>query len=397
MKQFLVICLIVISAFTARADNIDTKEVERRINQLMQRPEMTGLAVAIVENGEVVFAKGFGLRDRSRRDKVDENTVFRWASLSKAVGATAAMQLAEEGMLELQMPISNYAPSLVMPGSEYETTLEDILSQRTGIAHNAYDRRIEAGQQAKFVRRALGGVDRLCEPGACHSYQNVAFDAAAEAIESATGLPYKAVISEQIFKPLGMDSATTTLAGLKQSRNWARPHNSRGMPVSDVKPTYYRVPAAAGVNSSVVDLAKWMQAQFGEETPLGAEVVQSTHTPRIATPYEDRKMRRYYGALTNASYGLGWRIYDFEGHRVVGHRGAVQGYRAHILFDPELKTGVAVLWNSSHYRPSGLALEVFDQVYDRPRRDWMRLAPRYNRYARGNVNQGPVYEGSGSR
>lgn len=392
MKKILAIFLSFLVSFSALADDIDTAEVEQRIEQLMLRPEMTGLAVAIVEDGEIIFAKGYGLKDRSRHEKVTEHTVFRWASLSKAIGATAAMQLADEGVLELQTPITDYAPSLDVPEAAFATTLEDVLSQRTGIEHNAYDKRIEAGQQAKFVRGALGDVDRLCEPGACHSYQNVAFDAAAEAIESATGLPYKAVISERIFKPLGMETASTTLAGLTQSRNWAKPHNSRGQLISSVKPTYYRVPAAAGVNSSVVDLAKWMQAQFDGETALGGTIVQSTRTPRIATPYEDRKMRRFYGALTKASYGLGWRIYDFDGRTVVGHRGAVQGYRAHVLFDPEARTGVAVLWNSSHYRPSGLALEIMDQVYGNAKRDWMRLAPRYNRYA-----SGPVYSGSGSR
>lgn len=372
----------------AEAGDINLVEIEKRIEALMLRPEMTGMAVAIIEDGEIVLTKGYGLKDRGNSGRVTENTVFRWASLSKAVAATAVMQLAEDGELELQKPIADYAPSIALPEARFEATLEDVLSQRTGLTHNAYDKRIEAGQGAKKVRGALHDVDRLCEPGMCHSYQNVAYDGAAEAIESVTGLPYKAVVAESIFMPLGMTSATTTLSGLEQSKDWAKPHNSRGQRISSVKPTYYRIPAAAGVNSSVADLAKWMQAQFDEESALTDFVLHATQTPRIATPYEDRKMRRFYGALQNARYSLGWRVYDLEGRTVIGHRGAVSGYRASILFDPAEKTGVAVLWNSSHYRPSGLALEVFDQVYDKPKRDWMRLGSRFNRYATRSTTSG---------
>lgn len=379
-------------ASVSYAGDVNLVEIDKRVQKLMQRPEMTGLAVAIVEDGEIVFSKGYGQKERGKSDRVTADTVFRWASLSKAVAATAVMQLAEQGELELQKPIKDYAPSIALPEARFEATLEDVLSQRTGIAHNAYDRRIEDGQPAKKVRGALHDVDRLCEPGMCHSYQNVAYDGASEAIESVTGVPYKAVVADSIFRPLGMTTASTTLSGLTQSKDWAKPHNSRGHPISKVKPTYYRLPAAAGVNSSITDLGKWMQAQFSEDSPLTDYVLHSTQTPRISTPHEDRKMRRFYGSLKNARYSLGWRVYDLEGNTVIGHRGAVSGYRAAILFDPTERTGVAVLWNSSHYRPSGLALEVFDQVYDKPKRDWMRLGPKYNRYARG-----PAGSGSGSR
>jgi len=98
---------------------------------------------------------------------------------------------------------------------------------------------------------------------------------------------------------------------------------------------------------------------------------------RITTPRESRNMRRHFKALTDSEYALGWRTYDFEGHEVVGHRGAVEGYRAAVLFDPELKSGVAMLWNSATGRPNGLQLEIFDQIYGLPKRDWMRLNQKW--------------------
>ena len=256
-------------------------------------------------------------------------------------------------------------------------TLEDVLSQRSGMIPNAYDKRIEDGQPAKKIRANLKTVRSVCAPGRCYSYQNVLYDSVAEMAETVTGLPYKAVVAERIFAPLGMKTASLTLEGLARSRSWAKPHNRRGAPYQRVKPTYYRVPAAAGVNSSITDLARWMQAQMAENSEVLSSGLQAElQTGRIDTPRENRNMRRHFHALKDSQYALGWRTYDFEGRRVIGHRGAVEGYRAAVLFDPEINAGVAMLWNSSTGRPNGLQLEIFDQIYGHPKRDWMRLSEK---------------------
>jgi len=252
----------------------------------------------------------------------------------------------------------------------------------------------------------------------------VAFDASAEIVETITGLPYKSVVKERIFDPLEMETASVTLEGLKRSKSWARPHGRSGKRINRVKENYYRVPAAAGVNSSVKDLAKWMIAQMppqidqaaGQDATIklagglasqpnektGAKtalqliaqaavtrqekdlykatlpkisqgILDAMHAPRVETPREQRYMRRKYMSLKNAQYGLGWRTYDYAGRRVIGHRGGVEGYRALVLFDPEKRSGIAMMWNSPHSRPIGLQLEFMDQLYGLPKRDWLRL------------------------
>ncbi|WP_371397061.1 serine hydrolase domain-containing protein [Fretibacter rubidus] len=354
---------------------IDLKAIDRRIAKLMQRDDMVGLSVAIIENGEIISAKGYGETIKGSRQMVTADTVFRWASVSKSVAAATAILLVKDDYFGLSSPVVAHAPSVKLPPSDHMITLEDLLSHRTGIVRNAYDVKIEDGRDPKVIRTSLQGLSHLCEPGTCHGYQNVLFDAVSEMTETATGIPYKAVVNERIFEPLGMSTASTTLEGLSRSKSWARPHNRRGAMISSVKPTYYRVPAAAGVNSSITDMAKWTLAQMdGGQGGLPADVANEIHTARVQTPRENRRMRRHYSALSDAHYALGWRSYNMEGHRVVGHRGAVEGYRSAVLFDPEHKTGIAMMWNSSSSRPVGLQLELFDQVHDRPRRDWMRLA-----------------------
>lgn len=363
------------AAVPAPASNIDLPEVERRIRALMNRSDMVGLSVAIVENGEMIFAKGYGETMAGTQQAVTQDTVFRWASLSKGVAAATALTLVNDGYFGLQSPITAFAPSVNVPDSSEIITLEDLLSHRTGLVRNAYDNKIEGGKGAKMIRASLDDLPNLCEPGTCHGYQNVLFDAVAEMTETATGLPYKAVVAERIFKPLHMDSASTTLEGLERSKSWARPHNRAGRMISHVKPTYYRVPAAAGVNSSIVDMARWMSAQMDDaDAGLPASIRDELQKIRVATPRENRRMRRYYHALSDAHYALGWRAYDYEGRRVIGHRGAVEGYRSTMLFDPASRSGVAMMWNTSSSRPNGLTLEVFDQIYGKPKRDWMRLS-----------------------
>ncbi len=362
--------------------SVDLKTIDNRIKALMLKKRMVGLSVGIVENGELTFAKGYGETLKGSGSRVTKDTVFRWASVSKGVAAATLMTLADEGQLSLDNPVEGFATSLILPKNKYKVTIADLLAHRVGIVRNAYDRRIEEGRDPDTIRASMQYLKPFCEPGTCHSYQNVIFDSASEIAESVTGLPYKAVVSERLFKPLNMNTASLTYEGLVRSKNWAKPHTRIGRPIRRVKPNYYRVPAAAGVNSSVVDLSKWMIAQMGMSNTLETEATLSKvardemQKPRINTPREARIMRRKYNKLQNPQYGLGWRIYDYGGHKVVGHRGGVEGYRALVLFDPEIKSGVAVMWNSSHSDPIGLQLEVMDQIYGHRKRDWMRLSQR---------------------
>lgn len=348
---------------------LDIGELDRRATLLMNQLEMTGMAMAVIEDGEMVFAKGYGERLRDSGQLVTEDTVFRWASVSKSVAAHTVLDLAAEEKLSLAAPAQELAPSLKLPPSEQPVTLRGLLSHRTGLIRNAYDNRIEAGRPAKASRRALENLPYQCPPETCHGYQNLAFDAASEAIEGVTRLPYKTVLQSRVFDPLDMTTASVTHEGLVRSKNWARPHDRYGEAIGKAKPHYYRVPASAGVNSSVKDLAKWLIAQM-DDTDTSAQMMQQ---PVVPTPREQAFLKRRFGALQNAHYGMGWRVYNYAGHKIIGHRGGVEGYRALALFDPEKKAGIAIMWNSPHTRPIGLQVEFLDQLYDQPRRDWLRL------------------------
>lgn len=360
------------------ADSVAFSRLDERLSRLAAQDNMVGLAVAVVEDGEIRFLKGYG-ETMSGGDPVTPNTVFRWASLSKGVAGDMVALLAERNKLSLYEPAGKYAATLKLPaGNEQKATISDLLSHRLGLFGHANDSKLEDDMDPRFLRRTLASLNAICPPGQCHAYQNVAYDAASEIVEKVTGKPYARAVRDDLFGPLGMASATMTRDGLMRSASWARPHRGgRNSKPLEVAEPYYRVPAAGGVNSSIKDLAIWMQAQMGSDpSVLSPNLLAQVQSPRAHTPGEMGRMRKFRERITKASYGLGWRIYDYAGHRVVAHRGGVSGYRSLIMFDPERRSGVVALWNSSTSQPGGVEFEVMDMIYRLPPRDWLGLDTR---------------------
>ena len=358
----------------AARHEVDYAQLDARLNRLMERPNMVGLAVGIVENGRITFLKGYGETLAGSGDPVTAETVFRWASVSKGVAGTMVAKLAEEGKVDLSAPVARYSKTLRLPDrAEHRASVSDLLSHRLGLYRNAYDNKLEEGLNPDLLRMQLAELNLICQPGTCWSYGNVAYDAASEIVHRSAGKPYGEVLKRRLFDPLGMTSASTSRDGLMRSASWARPH-SAGAREIELTDTYYKVPAAGGVNSNIKDLAVWMLAQMGQMPEvISPNVIQAIQSPMVKTPGERRRLRKFLERLGTAWYGYGWRSYEYAGHRIVGHRGGLNGYRSLILFDPEKKSGVVAMWNTSTSQPGGLEFEVMDMIYRLPFRDWLGL------------------------
>ncbi|MBK6708330.1 MAG: beta-lactamase family protein [Sphingomonadales bacterium] len=351
---------------------IDYPAIEQQLAELSLRAEMAGLAVAIVEDGRLSFVRTYGFSDQSTGAQVTPQTVFRWASVSKTATGALAASLVNDGAVDLDRPVASWGTTLRLPGgAESRVTLGQLLSQQTGLTKNAYDERLEEGQSPARIRADLAAAPLQCEPGTCHTYQNVAFDAASEILGDAANRPFAEAVVDRFFRPLGMRSAGYGMDGLTGAKDWARPHHNRE--VSEPKEAYWRVPAAAGVESNIVDFAKWMQAMMGESPKtISPAVLKLTHGPRVATA-------RLYGgdlkqALGDAHYGLGWRSFAYGGHHLEGHSGAVAGYRATMIFEPSTRTGVVAMWNSNWGFPFRIPFAVIDSYHNKQDSLWLDLS-----------------------
>jgi beta-lactamase class C len=357
----------------ARKD-IDYEAIDRRLQHLIEQRSMVGMSVGIVENGRITFLKGYGETQEGSGEPVTPETVFRWASVSKGVAGTMVAKLAEQGKVNLNGPVASYVPTLKLPAAaEYTATVGDMLSHRLGLYRNAYDNKLEEGQDTKLLRASLSQLNLICRPGTCWSYQNVAYDGASELVEGITHQSYERSVQQMLFNPIGMTGASISMRGLKSAKSWARPHDAARRPI-ELNDNYYRVPAAGGVNSNIKEMSLWMLAQMGEMPDvLSLGVLNTVHAPLVKTPGERGRLRKFLERLGQADYGYGWRSYDYAGHRIVGHRGGVAGYRSLILFDPRKKSGVVALWNSNTNQPGGLEFEIMDMLYGLEFRDWMEL------------------------
>jgi beta-lactamase class C len=351
---------------------IDYRALDRQLNALSMRPEMAGLAVAVVEEGQVRFVRTYGFVDRSTGAPVTPKTLFRWASVSKTVTGMMAATLANERRLNLELPLAHWQTSLRLPdGAETSLTLGQLLSHQTGLTKNAFDEKLEDGENPALLRSALAMAPLQCPPGTCHTYQNVAFDTASEILAQAAQEPFPEAVGERFFRPLGMDSAAYGMAAFTGSKDWARPHDDSK--VRPLREYYWRVPAAAGIESNIIDFARWMQAIMGERPDIMApSILKIAQAPRVTTP------KLYGGDLAKAiekpHYGLGLRSFIYDGRQLIGHSGAVDGYRATMIFDPATRTGVVAMWNSNWGVPFRIPFAVMDSYNKRIGKSWLDLS-----------------------
>lgn len=363
-------------AANALPADFNVAQFEALAHQLTLGERVPGMALAIVHNGRVLTAKGYGVTDVSAPQTIDSHTVFRLASLSKAFAGTLAGLLVNDGSLRWDSKVSDYVPNFRLsdPLATQRVTVADLLSHRVGLrAHNAFDRDIEGNADYYSVTQKLADAPMNCLPGQCYAYQNVAFSLLGDVVFAATGGFYEQAVEKRIFKPLGMNDASLGLAGIESSARWARPHvrSRNGWVALSPKPTYYRLAPAAGVNASISDMAQWLVAHTGHRPDvLPAPLLASLHAPLVATPGELRSGWRR-DRIYSASYALGWRVFDYAGHPVVFHAGAVQGYRGMVALLPERDLGIAILWNSDSSVPSGLLPTILDRAVNLPPQQWL--------------------------
>lgn len=360
----------------AVASNLDIARFEAIAEALVANGRIPGLAMAIVKDGRILSARGYGITDTRAPQPVDAHTVFRLASLSKSFAGTMTGILVNDGMLRWDSHLTDYVPSfrMSMPDAAQQVTVADILSHRMGLAHNAFDRDLEGNANYHDLTLRMANAPMTCAPGNCYAYQNVAFSLIGDIVFATTGQFYSEAVARRIFKPLGMNDASYGLEGIEASARWARPHvRGRGGWVSLApKPTYYRVAPAAGVNASISDMAQWLLAHTGHRPEvLPAPLLATLHAPVVATPSEIRGASWRRARLATAGYALGWRAYNYSGHQVVFHGGAVQGYRGAMALLPEQDLGVVILWNSESALPGGLLPTILDNALGMGGDQWL--------------------------
>ncbi|WCL53778.1 serine hydrolase domain-containing protein [Gimibacter soli] len=316
----------------------------------MRQTGAPGAAWVIVEGDRVAGMGTWGIKAQGSPDRVTENTVFRLASVSKTFAASLTTILVNEGRISLDAPVAGYVPAFQTKYASTKSalTLRDVLSHQTGYVHNAYDGMIEGGRTLDQILPYFGTLKPNCKPGTCYGYQNVLFSIVEPVVEKSTGNPYENLIRDRLFTPLGMNTASVGYEGYLQSPDKASPHvlvAKRTYRKTRVKETYYHFNPAAGVNASITDMSKWLSAQLGKRPDVLPDGSIGMMTKKEVRTLREMSKRRWRPYLTNAHYGLGWRIYDFGDDTLVYHFGAVEGFRALVAYSKSRNVGISILTN----------------------------------------------------
>lgn len=365
-------------ALAPAATRPDLAALDRAIAGARVDWNVPGLAVAIVKDGEVVLAKGYGVRELGKSGQVDEHTLFAIASNSKAFTAATLAILVDEKKLSWDDRVQAHLPwfELYDPWVSHEVRVRDLVSHRTGLGTFSGDLLWYGTSYSReeILRRA-----RFLEPTADfragYRYNNVMFVAAGEIVARVSGQSWDDVVKARIFEPLGMSETVTSTRALGGRDNVATPHGpTYGAPRPYPWYSWDGAAAAAGVISSASDMAKWLRLQLGRGTAGGRTLFSEAASRQMWTPHVsftvERQAQQRFPSTHFRGYGLGWNLSDYRGRLVVEHGGAYDGMYSQVVLVPEEQLGLVVLTNSMTSIGSALKYVVLDQYLGGATRDW---------------------------
>lgn len=346
------------------------------IEGAMRDWEIPGLAIAVVQGGETVWARGFGVRDVRTGEPVDENTLFAIGSASKAFTAAAVGMMVQEGLLAWDDRATKYIPTFETsdPYVTRELTVRDLLTHRSGL-----NRGDAVWYATELSRDEILHQVRFQPPTtsfrSAFGYNNNMVLAAGQLVPTLTGLSWDDFVDRRIFAPLGMERSVTSTLPLEHMDNVAQPHAKRD---GKVTPIPWRnidnIGPAGSINSSVAEMSRWVRLQLarGEwkgQRLLDADVLREMHSAQTIIPLEGQ-----WALMAPASnfmmYGMGWFLQDYRARKIIEHGGNIDGMHALVALMPEEDAGLVILTNLPNDLTYALMYRVFDAYIGGAETDW---------------------------
>lgn len=346
------------------------------INRALHDWNIPGVAVAIVKDGKLVLAKGFGKQSMARNDKVDENTLFMIGSNTKAFTATLLSWLQYDKKCSLNDKVVKWLPDFNMKDSwvAKELNLTDILCHRIGMETFQGDFMYVTSDltRAEVVKK-FGGLTPLYGFRSIWGYTNAGFLIAGECIQKISHESWESNIDNRIFGPLQMNRTKALCIEMPLQQNIAAPHT---LVFDTLKLLPYRIydniAPAASVSSSVSDLSHWLICQldsgkYNGKSVIPFPVILDTRGPRSIEGISNSPFNQSHFSL----YGLGWELMDYESREIVSHTGGVNGFVSSVTLLPEEKLGVVVLTNTdANGFYEALKWEIVDAYLNLPYRNY---------------------------
>ncbi|MEW6130010.1 MAG: serine hydrolase [Acidobacteriota bacterium] len=329
--------------------------------------EVPGVAIAVVKDDKVIFAKGYGVKKIGEPAPVTEKTMFAIGSASKAFTAAAVAMLVDEGKMKWDDGATKYLPGFQLfdPYASREITMRDLLCHRSGLERgdlmwygSAYSRD-EILQRVRHLKPSWSFRSQF-------GYQNIMYLAAGQAVAGVTKMSWDEVIKQRIFKPLGMTSSNTSIRDLAEMSDVSTPHTKIDGKVTAIPwRNIDNIAPAGSINSNVADMAQWVRLHLNEGKASGQTVITSGNLKELHMPQTLIRREGVWEIISPeahfTAYGLGWFMNDYKARKIVHHGGNIDGMSAFVAMVPEEKLGVVILTNMNGTMiTAALAYTIFD-------------------------------------
>jgi len=348
-------------------------QIESTIQASMQAWEVPGLAVGIVADDQLVYAKGFGVREYGSNEAVDAETVFQIGSATKAfLGVTEAI-LVDRGKLAWTDKVVDYYPEfrLADPWVTQQFEIGDLLAQRSGLPPWTLTSMMLYDYPRTDVIAALQYVEPVSSFRADFGYQNAFHLVAEKVIERAADAEsWEAFLQSELLDPLGMSSSSYTTDAMTRAANRATGHRQeeQAIIIDPWAPFPYNAGGAGSLNSNVEDMSRWLRFQINQgeidgKRILSSRALRDTHQPRIALSGFMRDLLQT-SEQDDIAYATGWMVHNTPRGRIIEHGGATTGFTSQVSFDPDRRVGVVILTNLSIDFGNGVALPLCKFIVD---------------------------------
>jgi len=361
IRNILVFLVVVFNLLFAQ-NNIDFDKLDQYIQKTVREFKSPGFAIGIIKDGEVVFKKGYGVRNVETNEPVTTETIFAIASCTKAFTSAAIGICVDIGLLDWDGRVIEYLPwfKLHDPYVTKEATIRDLVTHRMGF--NTFDGDLlwyGTDYSRETVVKRISKLPLKNGFRSKYGYSNVMFIAVGLVIERVTGKSWDEFLYDEIFQPLNMLSTTTSVTNLKQNENKATPH-VKGNPIEWMN--YDNSGPAASLNSNVDDLLKWTQLWLNGGLFLDDEIF-SHNTFKETTSSQtvmNGGLGMEVGGMHFKNYGLGWHLRDYSGRKIIWHNGGLPGFISKVLFVPEENLGIVMMANDLVFLVDPLAKRILD-------------------------------------
>ena len=384
----IVACVALTAALSAQAPPAappaPPPDIDAWVARAMKTFDVPGVGLAIVKDGRVVRAKGYGVRKLGSPEPVDGKTLFGIASNTKVFTAAALGLLVEDGKIQWDAPVVRYLPAFQMwdPWVTRELTVRDLLVHRAGLGLGAGDllwwppstyNRAEIAHRLRFIKPATSFRS-------AYAYDNVLYLVAGQLIEAVSGQRWEEFVTGRILKKAGMTGSNVLHSAASAGGNVAATHASVDGRVRPIAPFVSdNTNPAGGINSSAEDMAKWMNVLLaGGALPDGSRLLSDATMRQLTSivtplaparnlPPELAPQRHHF-----AGYALGLNVRDYRGMKMWSHGGALPGYVSRVMMVPDAGLGVTVLTNQeSDAAFDSIAYHVVDHYLSAPPHDWI--------------------------